>query len=604
MQNHKFKVISQPFIHVLQPLPTSVWVGVELPARTLARSDLRKAMLTLLVSTCGMGIQTARLPPAAFLGASAAQLRRCASRRLAVKASATETVEPAVVDEPVAASAPKVPAMDDVVNVCKRRGFIFQSSEVYGGYAGFFDFGPLGVELRQNIKKAWWRDMVHRRDDIVGVDSSIIGSPQVWRASGHVDGFSDPMVDCKESKLRYRADQLFWARAEVDGELLGYVSVMESGTMEEEARAAADKMKRKAKKQGELTLSELKDYTEASEEEQQLIPSPATGEPGSLTPPREFNLMFQTNVGPLSDTTSVAYLRPETAQGIFTNFKNVVSTSRVKVPFGIAQIGKAFRNEITPRNFIFRSREFEQMEIEYFIRPDDDAWQPALEEWVQRSESWLASIGVRPDLLSRDVHEEHKLAHYARACTDLAFEFPFGKQELMGHAARGNYDLTQHAAASGKSMEYFDDATKQKYVPHVIEPSIGVDRLMLAVLTSAYTEDEIDGESRTVLKIHPRLAPIKAAVFPLVKNKPEIVAKATEIFERLQRRYYVQYDATGAIGRRYRRMDEAGTPFCITVDFDTIEGDGTVTLRERDSTEQRRISVADLMEYLEEQIDG
>tara|TARA_B110001452_G_scaffold5283_2_gene4947 strand:- start:9 stop:1694 length:1686 start_codon:yes stop_codon:yes gene_type:complete len=561
-------------------------------------------MLTLLVSTCGMGIQTARMPPAAFLSASASQLRRCASRRLAVKASATETVEPAAVDEPAAASAHKVPPMDAIVSVCKRRGFIFQSSEVYGGYAGFFDFGPLGVELRNNIKKAWWRDMVHRRDDIVGVDSSIIGSPQIWRASGHVDGFSDPMVDCKESKLRYRADQLFWARAEVDGELLGYVSVLESGTMEEEARATADKMKRKAKKQGTLTLSELKDYTEASEEEQPLIPSPATGEPGSLTPPREFNLMFQTNVGPLSDTSSVAYLRPETAQGIFTNFKNVVSTSRVKVPFGIAQIGKAFRNEITPRNFIFRSREFEQMEIEYFISPDDDAWQPALETWVQRSESWLASIGVRPELLSRDVHEEHKLAHYARACTDLAFEFPFGKQELMGHAARGNYDLTQHAAASGKSMEYFDDATKQKYVPHVIEPSIGVDRLMLAVLTSAYTEDEIDGESRTVLKIHPRLAPIKAAVFPLVKNKPEIVAKATEIFEKLQRRYYVQYDATGAIGRRYRRMDEAGTPFCITVDFDTIEGDGTVTLRERDSTEQRRISVADLMEYLEEQIDA
>lgn len=493
--------------------------------------------------------------------------------------------------------------MDDVVNVCKRRGFIFQSSEVYGGYAGFFDFGPLGVELRQNIKKAWWRDMVHRRDDVVGVDSSIISAPAVWKASGHVAGFSDPMVDCKESKLRYRADQLFWAKATVDGELLGYVSVLESGTMEEEARASAEKMKRKAKLQGTLAMSELKDYTEATDAEQPLIPSPATGEPGSLTPPRDFNLMFQTNVGPLADTTSVAYLRPETAQGIFTNFRNIVSTSRVKVPFGIAQIGKAFRNEITPRNFIFRSREFEQMEIEYFIPPDDDAWPVFLEQWVQRSLDWLTSIGVRADLLSRDVHEEHKLAHYARACTDIAFTFPFGTQELMGHAARGNYDLSQHAEASGKSMEYFDDERKEKYVPHVIEPSIGVDRLMLAVLTSAYCEDEVGGEARTVLKLHPRLAPIKAGIFPLVKNKPEIVEKTRAIFEKLQRRYYVQYDATGAIGRRYRRMDEAGTPFCITVDFETLE-DNTVTLRDRDTTEQRRISVPDLLEFLEEQIDG
>jgi len=274
------------------------------------------------------------------------------------------------------------------------------------------------------------------------------------------------------------------------------------------------------------------------------------------------------------------------------------------VPFGIAQIGKAFRNEITPRNFIFRSREFEQMEIEYFIPPDDDAWPAALETWVQRSLEWLVSIGVREDLLSRDVHEEHKLAHYARACTDLAFQFPFGTQELMGHAARGNYDLTQHAEASGKSMEYYDDERKEKYVPHVIEPSIGVDRLMLAVLTSAYSEDEVGGEARTFLKLHPRLAPIKVGVFPLLKNKPELVAKAQELYEKLQRRYYVQYDATGAIGRRYRRMDEAGTPFCVTVDFDTIEGDGTVTLRDRDTCEQRRVSIPELMEFLEEQIDA
>jgi glycyl-tRNA synthetase len=504
---------------------------------------------------------------------------------------------------PAAKAEGEGPTMDEVINVCKRRGIIFQSSEVYGGYAGFFDYGPLGVELRNNIKKAWWRDMVHRRDDVVGLDSSIIASPQVWRASGHVDGFSDPMVDCKESKLRYRADQLFWTRAEVDGELLGYVSLLETDNMDALAMEAADKLKRKAKMQGTLTIGELKDYTEATPEEQALIPSPATGEPGSLTAPREFNLMFQTNVGAMSDGSSVAYLRPETAQGIFTNFKNVVSTGRVKVPFGIAQIGKAFRNEITPRNFIFRSREFEQMEIEYFIPPGDDVWGAFHEQWLDTAEQWLLSIGVREELISRDVHPDHKLAHYARACTDLMFKFPFGTQELQGVAARGCYDLTQHGEASGKSMEYYDEVTKERYVPHVIEPSIGVDRLMLAVLCSAYAEDVVGGETRSVLRFHPRLAPIKCAVFPLVKNKPELIAKAEALYQRLQRRYYVTYDTAGAIGRRYRRMDEVGTPYCITVDFETLDDD-TVTLRERDSTEQRRMSVPELLEYLEEQIDG
>jgi len=350
-------------------------------------------------------------------------------------------------------------------------------------------------------------------------------------------------------------------------------------------------------------VSDVKDFTEATDEEQQLIPSPATGEPGSLTPPREFNLMFQTSVGAMSDASSVAYLRPETAQGIFTNFKNVVSTGRVKVPFGIAQIGKAFRNEITPRNYIFRSREFEQMEIEYFIPPDEECWKEFHEQWLQDSYSWLVSIGLRPELLSRDVHEDHKLAHYARACTDFMFKFPFGTQELQGIAARGNYDLTSHATASGKSMEYYDEARKEKYVPHVIEPSIGVDRLMLAVLCSAYAVDEVGGEERTLLRFHPRLAPIKAAVLPLVKNKPELIEKAEAIYKRLQRRYHVTYDTAGAIGRRYRRMDEVGTPYCITVDFDTLDDD-TVTLRERDSTEQRRVTIPELLEYMEEQIDG
>ena len=497
----------------------------------------------------------------------------------------------------------QVPSMEEIINVCKRRGIIFQSSEVYGGFAGFFDYGPLGVELRANIKKAWWQSMVHRRDDVVGLDSSIISSPQVWKASGHIDGFSDPMVDCKESNLRYRADQLFWARAEVDGELLGYVSLMETDDMQELAEQAAEKLKRKAKMQGTLSVTEVKDFTEATPEEQKLIPSPATGEAGSLTAPREFNLMFQTNVGAQVDGSSVAYLRPETAQGIFTNFKNVVATGRVKVPFGIAQVGKAFRNEITPRNFIFRSREFEQMEIEYFIPPDEDCWKAFHEQWLTDSENFLLSIGLRPELISRDVHPDHKLAHYARACTDLMFKFPHGTQELQGVAARGNYDLTQHATVSGKSMEYFDEERKEKYVPHVIEPSIGVDRLMLAVLTSAYAEDEVGGEKRSLLRFHPRLAPIKAAVLPLVKNKPEIMDKANAIYKKLQKRYFVTFDTSGQIGRRYRRMDEVGTPFCITVDFDTLEDD-TVTLRDRDSTEQRRVTVPELLEYLEDQIDS
>jgi len=495
------------------------------------------------------------------------------------------------------------PTMDEVVNVCKRRGIIFQSSEIYGGFAGFFDYGPLGVELRANIKRAWWRDMVQRRGDMVGLDSSIIGSPKTWKASGHVDGFSDPMVDCKVSKLRYRADQLFWSRAEVDGKLLCYLSLLETDEMDAIVRKEAEKAAAKAGLRGELTCSPVKDFTEATEEEQALIPSPATGEPGSLTAPRNFNLMFQTSVGAMSDASSVAYLRPETAQGIFTNFKNVLATGRVKVPFGIGQIGKAFRNEITPRNFIFRSREFEQMEIEYFIPPDEDCWKTFHQQWLDTSYNWLLSIGLKPELLSFDVHEPHKLAHYARACTDIMFKFPFGTQELQGVAARGCFDLTSHAEASGKSMEYYDEERKEKYIPHVIEPSIGVDRLMLAVLTSAYCEDEVGGEKRTLLKFHPKLAPIKAAVFPLVKNKPELMEKAQAIFQRLQRRHVVEFDAAGAIGRRYRRMDEVGTPFCITVDFDTLEDD-TVTLRERDSTEQRRMTIPELIDFLDEQIDG
>jgi glycyl-tRNA synthetase len=313
--------------------------------------------------------------------------------------------------------------------------------------------------------------------------------------------------------------------------------------------------------------------------------------------------MFQTSVGAMSDASATAYLRPETAQGIFTNFANVQRTSRQKVPFGIAQIGKAFRNEITPRNFIFRSREFEQMEIEYFIPPEDEVWEGFHQEWIQRCWSWLVDIGLREDFMFKAVHEKGKLAHYARACTDITFKFPFGTSELMGIAARGNFDLTQHSNCSGKSLEYFDEANKRKYLPHVIEPSIGVDRLFLALLVSAYHEDVIEGEKRTVLKFHPSIAPIKVSVLPLVKNKQEIVDISRDLYAKLQQRYMVEYDTAGAIGRRYRRADEAGTPFCITVDYDTIETN-TVTVRFRDSTEQVRMAISDVFKFLAKEIEG
>ena len=497
--------------------------------------------------------------------------------------------------------------MEEIVGLCKRRGFIFSSSEIYGGYNGFYDYGPLGVELRNNIKQAWWKEMVQRRDDIEGLDSSIIMHPKIWKASGHVDGFSDPMVDCKESKLRYRADQLFFAPVIVDDETIGYISVLESPDQQEIAEKAASELKRKAARQGTLAPIILKDYTQATAEEYDLIPSPATGNPGALTPPREFKLMFETKVGPLADDSATAYLRPETAQGIFANYKNIVDTSRVKMPFGIAQIGKAFRNEITPRNFIFRSREFEQMEIEYFIAPDAD-WKALHREWIDTCINWLVSIGLPRESITEDIHSQEKLAFYSKATTDLMFDFPHGRQELWGIACRGDYDLMQHQEYSGKSMTIFDEAKKEKYVPHVIEPSLGVDRTLLAVLTAAYCEDEVRNdkgamEKRTVLKLSPKIAPVKAAIFPLLKNKPELVERAQAIYKKLQRRWNVFYDASGAIGRRYRRQDEIGTPFGITIDFDTIEKDGTVTLRNRDTCEQKRINEDDLLAFLEEKID-
>ncbi|MBP9911784.1 MAG: glycine--tRNA ligase [Opitutaceae bacterium] len=504
-------------------------------------------------------------------------------------------------------AAPSAVSMETIVALCKRRGFIFQSSEIYGGFNGFFDYGPLGAELKKNIRDCWWNDMVRRRDDVVGVETSIIMHPKVWEASGHVAGFTDPLVDCKVSKQRYRADQLFFAAVIIDGKTVGYVSALESANTAGELQTAAEALKRKKAIQGTLAPIVAKDMTEAQPDEVALIPSPATGEPGSLTAPRSFNMMFQTNVGAMTDASSVAYLRPETAQGMFVDFKNVVDTGRVKLPFGIAQVGKSFRNEITPRNFIFRSREFEQMEMEYFIHEDAD-WERCFKEWIQWCWDWLLSIGLPASHLSLFDHEKAKLAFYSRGTTDIMFKYPFGVQELWGIAARGNYDLTQHANASGKPQEIFDEATKKKFVPHVIEPAVGTDRIFLAVLCAAYAEEPVtdekgNTETRTVLRLSPRIAPVKVAVLPLLKNKEQLTDRAKALYKKLQRRYAVFYDEAGAIGRRYRRQDEIGTPWCVTIDFDTIEKEGdTFTLRERDSMAQKRITEQELFQLLDEAV--
>lgn len=497
--------------------------------------------------------------------------------------------------------------MEALVSLAKRRGFIYQSSEIYGGLNGFFDYGPLGVELKRNIRDCWWRDMVHRRDDIVGIETSIIMHPKVWEASGHVAGFTDPLVDCKVSKQRYRADQLFFAAVIVDGKTVGYVSALESEKTAEDLQQAAEQMKRKKAIQGALEPVKAREFTEATAEEIPLIPSPATGEPGSLTPPRAFNMMFETNVGALKDASSVAYLRPETAQGMFVDFKNVVDTTRVKLPFGIAQVGKSFRNEITPRNFIFRSREFEQMEMEYFIHPDAD-WFACHEEWLKWCQAWLISIGLPESHLSLHEHPKEKLSFYSRRTVDIMFKYPFGVQELWGIAARSDYDLQQHQKFSGVPHVMFDEATKAKVVPHVIEPAVGTDRIFLAVLASAYAVEDVKDEKgnveqRTVLRLSPRIAPTKVAVLPLLKNKEALTNRAKALYAKLKRRYAVQYDDGGAIGKRYRRQDEAGTPWCVTIDFDTIEKPGdTFTLRERDSMAQRRITEAELFQLLAEQV--
>ncbi len=436
--------------------------------------------------------------------------------------------------------------MEKLVSLCKRRGFIFQSSEIYGGVGSVYDYGPLGVELKNNIQQSWWRAMVHRHDNIVGLDAGILMNPEVWVASGHVGEFSDPLVECRSCHRRFRADDL---------------PEVEAGRPDEQQ-------------------------------------CPVCGTTGEFTEPRQFNLMFRTFMGPVEDEAAVVYLRPETAQGIFVNFKNVQDSARQKIPFGIAQVGKAFRNEITPGNFIFRTREFEQMEMQFFIEPETDAeW---MEVWKERRMAWVRSLGIRPERLRFHQHGPDELAHYCKEAYDIEYRFPFGWQEFEGIHDRTDFDLRNHQERSGKKLEYFDPATQERYIPWVIETSAGLSRTLLVVLADAYAEEEIEGETRVVLRLPPHLAPIQAAVFPLVKKDgmPEIAGK---LAEDLRGRFNVFHDAAGSIGRRYRRQDEAGTPFCLTIDGQTLE-DETVTVRDRDTLEQVRVPLAGVADHLADRI--
>ena len=426
--------------------------------------------------------------------------------------------------------------LETIASLCKRRGFIFPSSEIYGGFESTWDYGPLGVELKRNVKAAWWRAMVQERDDMVGFDASILMSPRVWEASGHTTNFNDPLVECKQCRRRFREDEI-------------------------QAQACPECE-------------------------------------GELTEARQFNTMFKTFVGPIEEEAAVAYLRPETAQGIFVNFENVVNTTRRKLPFGIAQQGKSFRNEITTGNFIFRTREFEQMEMEYFVKPGaDEEW---YQYWREERLNWFVRLGVQRDHLRFREHDADEISHYSSGTTDIEYLFPMGWAELEGIAKRSDYDLKQHAAASGKKLEYFDDESGEHIVPYVVEPALGVDRSVLVFLLDAYAEEEVRGEKRTVLRLHPALAPVQVAVLPLSRNE-KLTPTAREVATLVRPHFATQFDDAQSIGRRYRRQDEIGTPLCVTVDFDTLD-DRAVTIRERDSMEQTRVPVDGLVAALRERL--
>ena len=466
--------------------------------------------------------------------------------------------------------------MDIIVSLCKRRGFIFQSSEIYGGTGSCWDYGPLGVELKNNVKRLWWRDNVQMRLDMVGLDASILMHPTVWKASGHLDHFTDPMVDCKACQRRFRADKVD------EGEWIHYCPATKGNKF---VVPGGEPCKHCAARR---TLC------------------PVCGK-GELTDPRQFNLMFKTFMGPVEDDAAVTYLRPETAQGIFVNFDNVLQAMRLKLPFGIAQIGKAFRNEITPGNFTFRTREFEQMEIEYFVMPGtDEEWH---QKWIDERFAWYQKYGIQKEKIRLREHEKDELAHYAKRTADIEYQFPMGWSELEGIANRTDYDLKQHSKFSGKSLEYFDEESKQKVVPYVIEPSAGADRSTLAFLVDAYHQEEVRGEKRVVLRFHPELAPIKIAVLPLLKKNSQIVETAKRICADLRKRWYSVYDDTAAIGRLYRRQDEIGTPFCVTVDVQTVGdeksgADDRVTIRDRDSMQQIRVPISALETTMADLMDG
>lgn len=456
--------------------------------------------------------------------------------------------------------------MDKLVALCKGRGFIYAGSEIYGGLANTWDYGPLGVELKNNVKKAWWKKFVQENTLNVGLDSAILMNPNVWVASGHVGGFSDPLMDCKSCKTRHRADNLiedYIARKKLDLTIAGW------------------------------TNEQMEKYIADSK-----IPCPNCGK-CDFTGVRQFNLMFKTFQGVTEDSTNTVYLRPETAQGIFVNFQNVQRTSRMKVPFGIGQIGKSFRNEITPGNFIFRVREFEQMELEFFCKPGTDLeW---FGYWKEFCKNWLLGLGIKEDRLKLRDHDPEELSHYSNATTDFEFKFPFGWGELWGIADRTDFDLNAHSKVSGKNLDYTDPITNEKYVPYVIEPSLGVERMVLALLCNAYEEEELEGgDSRVVMHFHPAIAPYKVAVLPL--QKKALGEKSEEIFRNLSKKFSATYDETASIGKRYRRQDEIGTPYCVTVDFDTLE-DNCITIRERDSMQQERVAIADLEEYLAKRME-
>lgn len=453
--------------------------------------------------------------------------------------------------------------MEKIVSLCKRRGFVFPGSEIYGGFANSYTYGPYGVGLKNNIKDLWWKKFVQDREDIVGLDGPIILHPRVWEASGHTVNFNDALVDCKSCKKRFRADHLV------------------EDAMGQDLEGRPDEMKKMLDEKIKCPNCGQQNWTEV----------------------RNFNMMFKTQLNTTEGAAEeVAYLRPETAGAIFIEFKNVVDSARVKIPFGIAQIGKAFRNEIVAGNFIFRLREFEQMEIEYFIRPDAD-WKKVFKEWLQRQEEFARELGAGKKDLRQYEHPKEKLAFYSKKTVDVEYNFPFGFKELFGLAYRTDYDLSNHAKHSGQKLEYFDAEKNERFVPHIIEPTFGLDRSFLVALLAAYEEEEVNGETRVVMKFPKKLSPVKVAIFPLLKNKPDLVKKAHGIYEALRQQFICEFDDNGNVGKRYRRQDEIGTPYCVTVDFDTLEDD-TVTVRDRDSMKQDRVAVKELEAWLKSHLNG